>query len=93
MNILYHHRTQGRGAEGVHIMSIVNALESLGHDVTLLSPPGIDPRSTAGNAPVDKSEVETSGVHTLYKLISRAIPNSGDISGLNPSSDLARWIS
>ena len=75
LNILYHHRTQGRGAEGVHIISIVNALEEMGHDVTILSPPGIDPRKDAGNAPVDKSNVRTSGINTLWKFISKKMPN------------------
>lgn len=75
LNILYHHRTQGRGAEGVHIISIVNALEKMGHDVKILSPPGIDPRENAGNAPVDKSEVKTTGINSVWKFISRNIPN------------------
>ena len=76
LNILYHHRTQGRGAEGVHIASIVHALEKLGHRVTMLSPPGIDPLGAAGNAPVDKSDVSTRGVQTVWKWISRYLPNS-----------------
>ncbi len=75
MNILYHHRTQGRGAEGVHITSIVKALQALGHDVTIISPPGIDPMQNAGNAPVDKSEVTTSGINSLWRLISKYSPN------------------
>ncbi|MGD2172252.1 MAG: hypothetical protein PVF80_09115, partial [Gammaproteobacteria bacterium] len=75
LDILYHHRTQGRGAEGVHIVSIVEALEALGHRVTLLSPPGIEPLKTAGNAPVDKSEVRTSGLNSIWKFVSRNLPN------------------
>jgi len=75
LNILYHHRTQGRGAEGVHISSIVNALESMGHNVTVLSPPGVNPLDNAGNAPVDKSEVKTTGVNSLWKFISKSLPN------------------
>ncbi|WP_114238533.1 glycosyltransferase family 4 protein [Dyella sp. C9] len=43
MRILYHHRTQGRHVEGVHIRGIVHALRDLGHDVTILSFPGADP--------------------------------------------------
>lgn len=74
-NILYHHRTQGRGAEGVHITSIVRSLESMGHTVTVLSPPGIDPMLHAGNAPVDKSKVKTSGLNSLWKFISKNLPN------------------
>ena len=75
LNILYHHRTQGRGAEGVHISSIVRSLEKLGHQVTVISPPGIDPMSNAGNAPIDKSRVKTSGINTVWKFISKHLPN------------------
>lgn len=75
LSILYHHRTQGRGAEGVHISSIVNSLTAMGHEVTILSPPGIDPLSNAGNAPVDKSNVDTKGINSLWKVISKNLPN------------------
>ena len=51
MNILYHFRTQGTGAEGVHIAGIANAFERLGHRVIFSSPTGIDPRTTAGANP------------------------------------------
>lgn len=74
LNILYHHRTQGRGAEGVHITSIVNALEAMGHSVTVVSPPGINPMIHAGNAPVDKSNVKTKGIDSLWKFISKNLP-------------------
>jgi len=43
MRILYHHRTQGRHVEGVHIRGIVHALRDLGHEVSVLSFPGADP--------------------------------------------------
>lgn len=74
MKILYHHRTQGRGAEGVHIVSIVKALEEMGHEVTVLSPSGVDPMQHAGNAPVDKSNVKTSGMSKLWSFISKHMP-------------------
>ena len=73
--ILYHHRTQGRGAEGVHITSIVNALLKMGHEVFVLSPPGVDPMKNAGNAPVDKSKVKTTGINSIWKFISKNLPN------------------
>jgi glycosyltransferase involved in cell wall biosynthesis len=60
MNILYHHRTQGRGGEGVHIREIVTAFQEMGHQVTVISPPGVDPMST-GN-PVARSN-GNSGVY------------------------------
>jgi len=74
LRILYHHRTQGRGAEGVHIASIVRALSAMGHEVTVLGPPGVDALATAGAAPVDKSAVKTRGTNSLWKLISRHAP-------------------
>lgn len=43
MEIIYHHRTQGRGAEGVHIREVVNALRKAGHHVDVVSPSGVDP--------------------------------------------------
>lgn len=51
MRILYHFRTQGTGAEGVHIAGIATALEQLGHEVEFLSPTGADPRKSAGSNP------------------------------------------
>lgn len=38
MRILYHHRTRGDGAEGIHIGEIVSAFESLGNQVKLVCP-------------------------------------------------------
>lgn len=43
LNILYHHRTQGIGAEGVHIREIIKSWLETGHCVDVLSPPGVDP--------------------------------------------------
>ena len=37
MRILYHHRTLGDGAEGIHIQSIVNQLKKQGHNVKVVS--------------------------------------------------------
>ena len=75
LRILYHHRTQGRGAEAVHISSIVHALEEMGHSVTVLSPPGIDPLNAANTTPVDKARVRTGGMQTVWKLVSKHLPN------------------
>lgn len=75
LNILYHHRTQGRGAEGVHIASIVKALEDLGHTVTVLSPPGVNPLDPTHSIPVDKARVQTGGIQSLWTWVSRHLPN------------------
>jgi glycosyltransferase involved in cell wall biosynthesis len=37
MRILYHHRTLGDGAEGIHIAEIVNSFRKIGHDVFVVS--------------------------------------------------------
>lgn len=45
MNILFHHRTRGRGAEGVHIRGVVKGLKQLGNQVDILSLPGAEPET------------------------------------------------
>lgn len=75
LNILYHHRTQGRGAEGTHIISIIRGFEQLGHRVVLVSPPGIDPFKEIGAPPVDKTQVKTRGLQRVWKWVSKHVPN------------------
>lgn len=38
MRILYHHRTLGDGAEGIHIAEMVTAFRQLGHEVLVIGP-------------------------------------------------------
>ena len=40
MRILYHHRTLGDGAEGIHISEMVKAFRHLGHEVLVAGPIG-----------------------------------------------------
>lgn len=40
MRILYHHRTLGDGAEGIHIREMVKAFRALGHQVKVIGPAG-----------------------------------------------------
>jgi glycosyltransferase involved in cell wall biosynthesis len=40
MKILYHHRTLGDGAEGIHVREMVAAFRSLGHVVKVVGPAG-----------------------------------------------------
>lgn len=75
LNILYHHRTQGRGAEGLHIASIVNALREMGHSVTVLSPPGVDPMAPPSTIPVGHGAAHEGGVQRLWRFVSRSLPN------------------
>jgi glycosyltransferase involved in cell wall biosynthesis len=43
VKVLYHHRTQGKGVEGIHIREIVKSLRDRSHEVEIISPPGCDP--------------------------------------------------
>jgi glycosyltransferase involved in cell wall biosynthesis len=40
VRILYHHRTLGDGAEGIHIREMVKAFRDLGHEVKVIGPAG-----------------------------------------------------
>jgi glycosyltransferase involved in cell wall biosynthesis len=48
MNILYHHRTLGDGAEGIHIREMVRAFRQLGHEVAVAGPLGEQRPQEAG---------------------------------------------
>lgn len=74
LRVLYHHRTQGRGAEGNHIVSVVTALRKLGHQVRVISPGGVDPFSK-DTAPVDKASTKVTGISWVWRFISRNFPN------------------
>lgn len=45
-SLLYHHRTQAKGAEGAHIRGMVGGFRQLGVQVDIVGPPGIDPYGT-----------------------------------------------
>ncbi|HEY2434198.1 MAG TPA: glycosyltransferase family 4 protein [Vicinamibacterales bacterium] len=77
MQFIYHHRTAGRGGEGVHITSVVRALLRGGHAVTLVSPPGVDPLAPAADVPLDKDMkgiARPSGISRLWKWLSCSCP-------------------
>jgi glycosyltransferase involved in cell wall biosynthesis len=78
MNILFHHRTRGKGAEGVHIRGVTKGLRDLGHCVSILSLPGAEPESeaplthepsqvTKQTAKLDKKESLLSNLANLTK--------------------------
>ena len=73
MNILYHFRTRGTGAEAVHISGIVRAFEKMGHTVILSSPTGVDPRQTAGATPFSEPPV---GVRAALARLTRFLPSA-----------------
>jgi glycosyltransferase involved in cell wall biosynthesis len=79
VNILYLHRTQGAGVEGVHIWEIVRGLRAEGHSVRVLSPAGeaTDPRES-GPGPREAVGAAASGGGSgrtgLLGRISRHLP-------------------
>lgn len=66
MNILFHHRTRGKGAEGVHIMGVTNGLRQLGHQVHILSLPGADPEAKPASS-TQESTNESTNVNAAAK--------------------------
>jgi glycosyltransferase involved in cell wall biosynthesis len=74
LKILYHHRTQGKGAEGVHIREIIKAFRELGHVVFIVSPPGVDvERVNELVGRRDKKE-KRMALCNFWRIISRYTP-------------------
>lgn len=75
MNILFHHRTRGKGAEGVHIRGVTKGLRDLGHTVHILSLPGAEPEkpvelaqpSSTENADIKKRSRVLASLTNLTK--------------------------
>lgn len=63
--VLYHHRTQGKAVEGVHIRGITDALRAEGVAVDIISLPGADPYSSP------KAMSPTAQATTLMSLVAR----------------------
>jgi glycosyltransferase involved in cell wall biosynthesis len=70
MRVLYHHRTQGRGVEAVHIMGVVNGLKALGYEVEIMGPPGVD---TNPDVVVAAEKGQTG---TIWGKIARSLPQA-----------------
>lgn len=67
LKILYHHRTQGKGVEGVHIGEMVRAWRELGHGVDLVGP--------VEDAIQGKERQKGFSLNKyIYKIISRHMP-------------------
>lgn len=56
MKIIYHHRTLGDGAEGIHVEEMVSAFREIGHEVRIVAPIG------------DKTNITTNRGSKLSKL-------------------------
>src|SRR5205085_2062062 len=51
VRVIYHHRTQGRDVEAVHIRGLSGGLEQLGYEVEVVGPPGVEANpNTAASA-------------------------------------------
>jgi glycosyltransferase involved in cell wall biosynthesis len=81
LKILYTHRTQGVGAEGAHIMGMMEAFRDLGHEVIIDCLPGCSPDDRAGaSAGTDTSTNKTRETRLsvlsarIMRIISRCTP-------------------
>jgi glycosyltransferase involved in cell wall biosynthesis len=74
MQLIYHHRTMGRSSQAMHIRSLVEALKADGHQVTILSPPGVDPLKSAGMMPFLRKADHARGLQRVWKYISCECP-------------------
>jgi glycosyltransferase involved in cell wall biosynthesis len=73
VRILYHHRTQGTGAEGVHISQVVAQLRQLGASVDVVSPLDVEPALTAGGNPFGRKATVRG---RFLGAISKRLPQS-----------------
>jgi glycosyltransferase involved in cell wall biosynthesis len=74
MQFVYHHRTMGRSSQAMHIRSLVEALKANGHEVTIVSPPGVDPLHAAGMMPFLRKTDRARGLQRVWKYISCECP-------------------
>src|SRR5208282_1794837 len=64
----------GRSSQAMHIRSLVEALKADGHEVTIVSPPGVDPLKSAGMMPFLRKEDRAQGLQRIWKYISCQCP-------------------
>lgn len=64
----------GRSSQAMHICSLVEALKADGHEVTIVSPPGVDPLKSAGMMPFFRKADRARGLQRLWKYISCECP-------------------
>ncbi len=71
MNILYFHRTQAKGVEGVHISEIVKAFQRLGHKVGIVSPVG---DRLGDGVPAAQAATVPGWRERIYRVVSHYLP-------------------
>ena len=74
MNILFHHRTRGKGAEGVHIRGVTKGLRDLGHQVSILSLPGAEPETPASTNVLNKPLPKKPGLLASLANLTKYTP-------------------
>lgn len=64
----------GRSSQAMHIRSLVEAWKADGHEVTILSPPGVDPLKAAGLMPFLRKGDRADGLQRIWKYVSCECP-------------------
>ena len=64
----------GRSSQAMHIRSLVEALKADAHEVTIVSPPGVDPLKSAGMMPFLRKADRARGLQRIWKYISYECP-------------------
>ena len=87
MKILYHHRTLGDGAEGIHIASMVQAFRHLGHEVRVVSMIGADT-----NVSTPRTEWMSRIVRRIPRVVYEAMELLYSVAGyIRLVSEIRRW--
>ncbi|HUT89238.1 MAG TPA: glycosyltransferase family 4 protein [Thermoguttaceae bacterium] len=76
MKILYHHRTLGDGAEGIHIAEMINAFRNLGHSVSTVCPKGAS--SLQGMA--SRNGDTANAIVTMKRYVPRFVAQVAEMS-------------
>jgi glycosyltransferase involved in cell wall biosynthesis len=71
MKILFTHRTQGRGAEGAHVLGMYEAFQDLGHSTSMVCLPGCNP---ADPPPPPTGDARRGPLRRLYAFVSEHAP-------------------
>jgi glycosyltransferase involved in cell wall biosynthesis len=64
----------GRSSQAMHVRSLVEALRVEGHEVTIVSPPGVDPLKSAGMMPFLRKADHARCLQRIWKYISCECP-------------------
>lgn len=70
MNIIYHHRTRAKNAEGVHVREIIKAMRNKSHNVFVVAPSGVDTFEHETITNIEKNSC-------LWDFVSRYMPQIG----------------